>query len=265
MFTFVGVLVVLGAMLLFASVKVLPEYQRAVVLTVGRYTGTKGPGLVLLIPVVQRMIRVDLRITVMDVPPQDVISRDNVSVRVNAVVYSASCNRQSVLQVVNFLQATSQLAQTRLRSVLGQHELDEILSQRESINRTLQTILDEATDPWGIKVANVEIKDVDLNETMVRAIARQAEAERERRAKVIHAEGEMQAAEKLRDAAAMLSQQPQALQLRYLQTMADMSSNGKSSIIVFSAAAGSYQAAAGRVSVEVGVIRRPGQGGGERF
>jgi len=200
MFTFVGVLVVLGAMLLFASVKVLPEYQRGVVLTVGRYTGTKGPGLVLLIPVVQRMIRVDLRITVMDVPPQDVISRDNVSVRVNAVVYFRVVQPdKSVLQVVNFLQATSQLAQTRLRSVLGQHELDEILSQRESINRTLQTILDEATDPWGIKVANVEIKDVDLNETMVRAIARQAEAERERRAKVIHAEGEMQAAEKPSD------------------------------------------------------------------
>ena len=183
----------------------MPEYQRGVVLTVGRYTGTKGPGLVLLIPVVQRMIRVDLRITVMDVPPQDVISRDNVSVRVNAVVYFRVVQPdKSVLQVVNFLQATSQLAQTRLRSVLGQHELDEILSQRESINRTLQAILDEATDPWDIKVANVrEIKDVDSNETMVRAIARQAEkTERERRAKVIHAEGEMQAAEKLRDAAA---------------------------------------------------------------
>jgi len=234
MFTFIGVLVVVGALLLFASVQVLPEYQRGVVLTVGRYTGTKGPGLVLLIPVVQRMVRVDLRITVMDVPPQDVISRDNVSVRVNAVVYFRVVQPdKSVLQVVNFLQATSQLAQTRLRSVLGQHELDEILSQRESINRTLQTILDEATDAWGIKVANVEIKDVDLNDTMVRAIARQAEAERERRAKVIHAEGELQAAEKLRDAAAMLSQQPQALQLRYLQTLADMSSNGKSSTIVF--------------------------------
>jgi regulator of protease activity HflC (stomatin/prohibitin superfamily) len=234
MFTFVGVLVVIGVLLLFASVQVLPEYQRGVVLTVGRYTGTKGPGLVLLIPVVQRMVRVDLRITVMDVPPQDVISRDNVSVRVNAVVYFRVVQPdKSVLQVVNFLQATSQLAQTRLRSVLGQHELDEILSQRESINRTLQTILDEATDAWGIKVANVEIKDVDLNDTMVRAIARQAEAERERRAKVIHADGELQAAEKLRDAAAMLSQQPQALQLRYLQTLADMSSNGKSSTIVF--------------------------------
>jgi regulator of protease activity HflC (stomatin/prohibitin superfamily) len=234
MFGFVGVLVILGVLLLFSAVKILPEYQRGVILTLGRYTGTKGPGLVLLVPFVQRMIRVDLRVTVMDVPPQDVISRDNVSVRVNAVVYFRVVEPdKSVLQVENFLQATSQLAQTRLRSVLGQHELDEILSQRDSINHTLQTILDEATDPWGIKVANVEIKDVDLNETMVRAIARQAEAERERRAKVIHAEGEMQAAEKLRDAAAMLSQQPQALQLRYLQTLADMSNNGKSSTIVF--------------------------------
>src|ERR1700722_1423125 len=234
MFTFVGVLVVLGAMVLFASVKVLPEYQRGVVLTLGRYTGTKGPGLVLLYPVLQRMIKVDLRITVMDVPPQDVISRDNVSVRVNAVVYFRVVQPdKSVLQVVNFFQATSQLAQTRLRSVLGQHELDEILSQRETINRTLQAILDEATDPWGIKVANVEIKDVDLNATMGRAIARTAEPARELLAKATQAEAEMQAAEKLRDRAAMLSQQPQALQLRYLQAMADMSSNGKSSVIVF--------------------------------
>ena len=229
----IGVVAVFAAMLVFASVKVLPEYERGVILTLGRYTGTKGPGLLFLIPVVQRLIRVDLRITVMDVPPQDVISRDNVSVRVNAVVYFRVVEPdKSVLQVVNFLQATSQLAQTRLRSVLGQHELDEILSQRESINRTLQTILDEATDAWGIKVANVEIKDVDLNETMVRAIARQAEAERERRAKVIHAEGEMQAAEKLRDAAAMLSQQPQALQLRYLQTLVEIGAE-KNSTVVF--------------------------------
>ena len=234
MFGFAGVVVILVIMLLFSAIKVLPEYERGVVLTLGRFTGTKGPGLVLLIPGIQRMIRVDLRITVMDVPPQDVISRDNVSVRVNAVVYFRVVDpEKSVLQVADFYQATSQLAQTRLRSVLGQHELDEILSQRESINQTLQVTLDEATDPWGIKVANVELKDVDLNDTMVRAIARQAEAERERRAKVIHAEGEMQAAEKLRDAAATLSQQPQALQLRYLQTLADMSNNGKSSTIVF--------------------------------
>ncbi|NCT68656.1 MAG: slipin family protein [Rhodanobacteraceae bacterium] len=234
MLGFVGIVVILVALLLFASIKVLPEYQRGVVLTLGRYTGTKGPGLVLLIPLVQWMMRVDLRVTVMDVPPQDVISRDNVSVRVNAVVYFRVVEPdKSVLQVADFFQATSQLAQTRLRSVLGQHELDEILSQRDSINHTLQSILDEATDAWGIKIANVEIKDVDLNETMVRAIARQAEAERERRAKVIHAEGELQAAEKLRDAAALLAQQPQALQLRYLQTLSDMSSGGNASTIVF--------------------------------
>jgi regulator of protease activity HflC (stomatin/prohibitin superfamily) len=234
MFGFTGVLVVIIVLLLFATIKVLPEYQRGVVLTLGRYTGTKGPGLIILIPLVQRMMRVDLRVNVMDVPPQDVISRDNVSVRVNAVVYFRVVDSdKAMLQVADFYQATSQLAQTRLRSVLGQHELDEILSQRDSINHTLQTILDEATDAWGIKISNVEIKDVDINETMVRAIARQAEAERERRAKVIHAEGEMQAAEKLRDAAAMLSQQPQAMQLRYLQTMADMSSSGKASTIVF--------------------------------
>ncbi|HSE12512.1 MAG TPA: slipin family protein [Rudaea sp.] len=234
MFGFLGILVAFGAALVFSAVKVLNEYERGVVLTLGRYTGTKGPGLVLLIPVVQRMTRVDLRVKVMDVPPQDVISRDNVSVHVNAVVYFRVVEPdKSVLQVADFYQATSQLAQTRLRSVLGQHELDEILSKRDSINQSLQQILDEATDPWGIKITNVEIKDVDLNETMIRAIARQAEAERERRAKVIHAEGELQAAEKLRDAAAMLSQQPQALQLRYLQTLADMSSSGKASTIVF--------------------------------
>ena len=234
MFGFVGVIVIWVVALLFLSIKVLPEYQRGVVLTLGRYTGTKGPGLVILVPIVQRMMRVDLRVTVMDVPPQDVISRDNVSVRVNAVVYFRVVEPdKSMLQVADFFQATSQLAQTRLRSVLGQHELDDILSQRDSINHSLQQVLDEATDPWGIKVSNVEIKDVDLNETMVRAIARQAEAERERRAKVIHAEGELQAAEKLRDAAAMLSQQPQALQLRYMQTMSDMSNSGKASTIVF--------------------------------
>jgi regulator of protease activity HflC (stomatin/prohibitin superfamily) len=234
MFGFLGILVFLGAALLFSAVKVLNEYQRGVVLTLGRYTGTKGPGLVLLFPIVQRMFKVDLRVKVMDVPPQDVISRDNVSVRVNAVVYfRVVAPDKSVLQVADFYQATSQLAQTRLRSVLGQHELDEILSKRDSINQDLQQILDEATDPWGIKVTNVEIKDVDLNESMVRAIARQAEAERERRAKVIHADGELQAAEKLRDAAATLSEQPQALQLRYLQTLADMSSSGQSSTVVF--------------------------------
>lgn len=230
---FSGVIVIIVIALLFLSIKVLPEYQRGVVLTLGRYTGTKGPGLVLLVPIVQHMIRVDLRVTVMDVPPQDVISRDNVSVRVNAVVYFHVVDPdKSVLQVENFLQATSQLAQTRLRSVLGQHELDEILAQRDSINHTLQTILDEATDPWGIKVTNVEIKDVDLNETMIRAIARQAEAERERRAKVIHAEGELQASEKLMQAAQMLSKEPGAMQLRYMQTLGTIAGD-KSSTIVF--------------------------------
>ena len=234
MIGFAGVIVLVVIALLFSSIKVLPEYQRGVVLTLGRYTGTKGPGLVVLVPLAQRMTRVDLRVTVMDVPPQDVISRDNVSVRVNAVVYFRVMEPdKSVLKVADFFQATSQLSQTRLRSVLGQHELDEILSQRDSINHSLQKILDEATDPWGIKITNVEIKDVDLNETMVRAIARQAEAERERRAKVIHAEGELQASEKLRDAAGMLAQQPQALQLRYLQTLASMSSSGQASTIVF--------------------------------
>jgi regulator of protease activity HflC (stomatin/prohibitin superfamily) len=234
MIGFAGVIVIFVILLLASSIKVLPEYQRGVVLTLGRYTGTKGPGLFILVPMVQRMMRVDLRVTVMDVPPQDVISRDNVSVRVNAVVYFRVMEPdKSVLKVENFYQATSQLSQTRLRSVLGQHELDDILSQRDSINHSLQQILDEATDPWGIKITNVEIKDVDLNETMVRAIARQAEAERERRAKVIHAEGELQASEKLRDAAAMLSQQPQSLQLRYLQTLAGMASGGQASTIVF--------------------------------
>lgn len=234
MMGFVGVVVLFVVALLFSAVKVLPEYERGVVLTLGRYTGTKGPGIMLLIPFVQRMIRVDLRVTVMDVPPQDVISRDNVSVRVNAVVYFRVVEPdKSVLNVADFFLATSQLSQTRLRSVLGQHDLDDILSQRDSINRTLQQILDEATDPWGIKITNVEIKDVDLNETMVRAIAKQAEAERERRAKVIHADGELQASEKLRDAAAMLAQQPQALSLRYLQTLASMASGGQSNTIVF--------------------------------
>lgn len=234
MFGFAGVIIVIILFVLFTAIKILPEYERGVVLTLGRYTATKGPGLVLLFPVIQHMMRVDLRVNVMDVPPQDVISRDNVSMRVNAVVYFRVVDAdKAMLQVAEFYQATSQLAQTRLRSVLGQHELDEILSQRDSINHILQTILDEATDAWGIKISNVEVKDVDINETMVRAIARQAEAERERRAKIIHADGELQAAEKLRDAAGLLAQQPQALQLRYLQTMADMANSGKSSTVVF--------------------------------
>lgn len=234
MFGFAGVIIVIILFVLFTAIKILPEYERGVVLTLGRYTATKGPGLVLLFPVIQHMMRVDLRVNVMDVPPQDVISRDNVSMRVNAVVYFRVVDAdKAMLQVAEFYQATSQLAQTRLRSVLGQHELDEILSQRDSINHILQTILDEATDAWGIKISNVEVKDVDINEAMVRAIARQAEAERERRAKIIHADGELQAAEKLRDAAGLLAQQPQALQLRYLQTMSDMANSGKASTVVF--------------------------------
>ncbi len=234
MYGFIGVIVAFVIFFLFSAIKILPEYQRGVVLTLGRYTSTKGPGLILLIPVLQRIIRVDLRVNVMDVPPQDVITYDNVSIHVNAVVYFRVVDSdKSVLQVADFYQATSQLAQTRLRAVLGQHELDEILSKRDNINKVLQETLDEATDAWGIKISDVEIKDVDIDESMVRAIARQAEAERERRAKVIHAEGEMQAAEKLRDAAATLSQEGQALQLRYLQTMLDMTNNGKASTIVF--------------------------------
>jgi regulator of protease activity HflC (stomatin/prohibitin superfamily) len=226
------VLAVLG--LLAASMRVLREYERGIVFTLGRFTGVKGPGLIILIPFVQQMVRADLRLVVQDVPPQDVISRDNVSVKVNAVLYFRIVDpERAIIKVENFMAATSQLAQTTLRSVLGKHELDEMLAERDRLNADIQQILDQQTDAWGIKVANVEIKHVDLDESMVRAIARQAEAERERRAKVIHAEGELQAAEKLRDAAAMLSQQAQALSLRYLQTLADMTAGGKSSTIVF--------------------------------
>ncbi|HEX7341794.1 MAG TPA: slipin family protein [Rhodanobacteraceae bacterium] len=228
------VIIIICLIFLFSAIKVLAEYQRGVILTFGRYTGIKGPGLILLIPFVQRIIRVDLRVNVLDVPPQDIISFDNVSIRVTAVVYFRVIDAdKAVLQVADFYAATSQLAQTRLRAVLGQHELDEILSKRDQINHVLQETLDTATDAWGIKISDVEIKDVDINENMVRAIARQAEAERDRRAKVIHAEGEFQASEKLRDAAAMLAQESQALQLRYLQTLADMASTGKASTIVF--------------------------------
>src|SRR5258708_1496171 len=233
MFGFIGALVFIGAPLLFSAFKVLPEYQRGVVLTLGSYTGTKGPGIVILMPLVQRMTRVDLRVNVMDVPPQDVISRDNVSVRVNAVVYFRVVGPdKSVLQVADFYRATSQPAQTRLRSVLGQHELNEILAKRDSLNQSLQQILDEATDAWGIKITNVEIKDVDINESMIRAIARQAEAERERRAKVIHAEGELQASEKLLAAAEILARRSEAMQLRYLQTLTQIAGD-KASTIVF--------------------------------
>ena len=216
-----------------AFVKILREYERAVVFTFGRFTGVKGPGFIIIIPLVQQIERVSLRTFVMDVPEQDVISRDNVSVKVNAVIYFRVIDpERAIIQVDNYDVATSQLAQTTLRSVLGQHELDDMLSQRDKLNRDVQAILDEQTDAWGIKVSNVEIKHVDLDETMIRAIARQAEAERERRAKVIHAEGELQASESLLKAATILGRNPMSLQLRYLQTLADMSSE-RSSIIAF--------------------------------
>ncbi len=227
-----GVIVVVVLGLLVAGIKVLNEYQRGVVLTFGHYTGTKGPGLIYVIPVVQQMMRVDLRTVVMDVPPQDVISRDNVSVKVNAVLYFRVVDpSKAVLQVAEYYEATSQLAQTTLRSVLGQHELDDMLTERDALNRDLQAILDKATDAWGIKISNVEIKHVDLDESMIRAIARQAEAERVRRAKIIHAEGEQQAAEKLKEAAHELSQEPQAMQLRYMQTLIDVAGEKNSTII----------------------------------
>jgi regulator of protease activity HflC (stomatin/prohibitin superfamily) len=227
-----GVVLVVVA-LLATSLRILREYERGVVFQLGRFWSVKGPGLILLIPVVQQMVRVDLRTVVFDVPPQDVITRDNVSVKVNAVVYFRVVDpEKSIIQVVDFLGATSQLAQTTLRAVLGKHELDALLAEREKLNLDIQKVLDAQTDAWGIKVSNVEIKHVDLNESMVRAIARQAEAERERRAKVIHAEGELQASEKLMQAAQVLSQQPGAMQLRYLQTLS-LIAGDKTSTIVF--------------------------------
>jgi regulator of protease activity HflC (stomatin/prohibitin superfamily) len=225
-------LVVLLLILLASAIRILREYERAVVFQLGRFWKVKGPGLVLLIPGLQKMVRVDLRIVTMDVPPQDVISRDNVSVKVNAVVFFRVMDPQkAIIQVENFLMATSQLAQTTLRVVLGKHELDEMLAERERLNVDVQRILDAQTDGWGIKVTNVEIKHIDLNETMVRAIARQAEAERERRAKVIHADGEKQAAAALLEAARMLSLQPEAMQLRYLQTMTQVAGDRGSTIV----------------------------------
>jgi regulator of protease activity HflC (stomatin/prohibitin superfamily) len=217
----------------FTMFKVLREYERGVIFMLGRFYKVKGPGLVIVIPILQQMVRVDLRTLVMDVPTQDVISRDNVSVQVNAVIYFRVVDpERAIIQVENYLEATSQLSQTTLRSVLGQHELDDMLAERERLNADIQAILDKQTAAWGIKVANVEIKHVDLNETMVRALAKQAEAERERRAKVIHAMGEAEAAEKLAEAANILSSQDQALQLRYLQTLVEIAGD-KSSTIVF--------------------------------
>ena len=228
-----SVLVVVLLVLFAMSVRVLREYERGVVFQLGRFWGVKGPGLIILIPVLQQMVRVDLRTVVLDVPKQDVISRDNVSVKVNAVLYFRVVDpERAIIQVANFLEATSQLAQTTLRSVLGKHELDDMLAERERLNIDIQHVLDAQTDAWGIKVANVEIKHVDLDESMIRAIARQAEAERERRAKVIHAEGELQASEKLMQAAQVLARQDGAMQLRYLQTLATIA-NDKTATIVF--------------------------------
>ena len=227
-----GVVVVV-AIAVMSSIKILREYERAVVFFLGRFQRVMGPGLIIVIPVVQQLVRVDLRTRVFDVPPQDVITRDNVSVKVNAVVYFRVVDpAKAIIQVVDFLAATSQLGQTTLRAVLGRHELDTLLAEREKLNVDIQHALDMQTDAWGIKVSIVEIKHVDLNESMVRAIARQAEAERERRAKVIHAEGELQASEKLLQAAETLSRRAEAMQLRYLQTLTQIAGD-KSSTIVF--------------------------------
>jgi regulator of protease activity HflC (stomatin/prohibitin superfamily) len=228
-----GLLVVLAVMLAAASLRILREYERGVVFQLGRFWKVKGPGLVILIPGIQQMVRVGLRVMVLDIPSQDVITRDNVSVKVNAVLYFRVIDAEkAIIQVEKYLEATSQLAQTTLRAVLGKHELDDLLSERERLNLDIQKILEAQTDTWGIKVTNVEIKHVDLNDNMVRAIARQAEAERERRAKVIHAEGELQASVKLAEAAEILGKQPQALQLRYLETLTVIAAD-KNSTIVF--------------------------------
>ena len=231
-FTFIVPLVVL-IIVLVSMLKILREYERGVVFMLGRFWSVKGPGLIIIIPILQEMVRVDLRTKVLDVPTQDVISRDNVSVKVNAVVYMKVVDpEKAIIQVENYYEATSQLAQTTLRSVLGQHELDEMLADREKLSTNIQDILDQQTDGWGIKVSNVEMKQIDLDDSMVRAIARQAEAERERRAKVIHAEGELQASSKLLESAQTLAKQPESLQLRYLQTLTEIASD-KTHTIVF--------------------------------
>jgi len=228
-FVFIVIIVIIP----FSAVRILREYERGVIFTLGRYTGTKGPGIFLLVPFVQQMVRVDLRVVVHEVPPQDVISRDNVSVKVNAVIYFRVVDpERAVIQVYNYLDATSQIAQTTLRWVLGKHELDAMLAERDKLNTDIQEVLDKQTEAWGIKVSNVEIKRIDLDESMVRAIARQAEAERTRRAKVINAQGEEQAAQKLLEAARILAPVPQAMQLRYLATLFDIAGE-RSSTIVF--------------------------------
>lgn len=229
---FSGIIVMFIALILSYAIRILREYERGVIFRLGRLIGAKGPGLILLIPVVDRMVRVSLRTIVMDVPTQDVITKDNVSLKVNAVVYFRVINAsKAIVEVENFLEATSQLSQTTLRSVLGQSQLDELLAERDKINQELQHIIDHQTEPWGIKVSNVEVKHVDLPIEMQRAMAKQAEAERERRAKVIHAEGEFQASQKLRDAAEIISTQPMALQLRFLQTLTEVASEKNSTTI----------------------------------
>src|ERR1700691_4733263 len=230
---FTLIVVVFIVLLLFSSIKVLNEYERGVMLSLGRFTGIKGPGVIIVIPFLQQMRKVDLRVIVLNVPKQDVITRDNVSVKVNAVVYFRVVDPgKAIIQVANAFDATSQVAQTTLRSVVGQHEMDDLLSQRDKLNVDLQRILDQNTEAWGIKVSTVEIKDVDLDESMIRAMAKQAEAERTRRAKIIHAEGEAQAAQQLVEAPKSLAQQPSALQLRYLQTLADIA-HERTQLIVF--------------------------------
>ncbi|UTW13526.1 slipin family protein [Marinobacterium rhizophilum] len=229
---FTATLIVVALMLLLSMFRILREYQRGVIFLLGRFYRVKGPGLIIVVPLIQQMVRVDLRTVVMDVPTQDVISRDNVSVKVNAVVYFRVVDpERAIIQVENFLEATSQLSQTTLRSVLGQHELDDMLAGRDQLNADIQAILDKQTDAWGIKVSNVEIKHVDLDESMIRAIARQAEAERTRRAKVIHAKGEFEASQQLLDAANILATQPQALQLRYLQTLTEIAGANSNTVV----------------------------------
>jgi len=225
-------LIVIAAVFIFSCIRVLNEYERGVMLTLGRFSGVKGPGLVIAIPGIQQLVKVSTRVMVLDVPPQDIITRDNISVRVNAVVYFRVVTPETaVLNVENYMYATSQLSQTTLRSILGQEELDDLLANRDKINKNLQVILDQHTEPWGIKVSSVEVKNVDLPQDMQSAIARQAEAERERRAKVIHAEGELQASQKLYEAAEVLAKSPSSIQLRYLQTLTEISTEKTSTII----------------------------------
>ena len=229
---FLGVIVIIAVAFLFAAINVLREYERAVVFFLGKYQNIKGPGLIIIIPMIQQMVKVDMRTIVFDVPTQDVISRDNVSVKVNAVLYFRVVDpEKAIINVENYFEATSQLAQTTLRSILGQHELDEMLSSRDQLNIGIQKILDEQTDSWGIKVSNVEIKHVDLDESMIRAMAKQAEAERERRSKVIHALGEFEASEQLVAASKRLAESPQAIQLRYMQTLTELAGEGNSTIV----------------------------------